>query len=383
MIRISKDNLKFSVVSEIGAATPAGNGATTTTITWVDTSASSAAACRAAATGSGGFSKGNIVQSNSLGSLGTTKYIAVPQEDTEWSTADSKYSSDGGTCSYTCDTTMIETGQCNIGCSLTEQLPVMCESTAVTVKECADTIMNENKVPNKGVDTAGQKVCDSRLLQMKALGLYGFFNVISQVADLNDHYNKGPTSADNKPTCDGIEDAVKLTSCKAGRAMSSIVNCGFLEILATETYDAVCSKMAGGLMAIGSGLMTFFFGYMLAFLTFILGYKRWNRKYQEGYAVDAETDDSEKPPVKGLLGIICGNLSPGGSHTPVAGDTLVFGTGKSSSGAPFTRVVEEEMCVKKGGWALVDPMEGKHMAGFEPPTRAGADQKELASAGAD
>merc|ERR1712086_265701 len=110
----------------------AGNGATTTTITWVDTTASSAAACRAAATGSGGFSKGNIVQSNSLGSLGTTKYIAVPQEDTEWSTADSKYSSDGGTYSYTCDTTMIETGQCNIGCSLTEQLPVMCESTAVT-----------------------------------------------------------------------------------------------------------------------------------------------------------------------------------------------------------------------------------------------------------
>ena len=47
--------------------------------------------------------------------------------------------------------------------------------------------------------------------------------------------------------------------------------------------------------------------YMLAFLTFIRGYKRWNRKYQEGYAVDEETDDSEKPPVKGLIGIICGN----------------------------------------------------------------------------
>ena len=47
--------------------------------------------------------------------------------------------------------------------------------------------------------------------------------------------------------------------------------------------------------------------YMLAFLTFIRGYKRWNRKYQEGCAVDEETDDSEKPPVKGLLGIICGN----------------------------------------------------------------------------
>merc|ERR1719478_1390119 len=127
----------------------------------------------------------------------------------------------------------------------------------------------------------------------------------------------------------------------------------------------------------GSGLMLFFFGYLCSFVVFILGYKRWNRKYQEGYdvdTVDPKDDDaeSELPQVKGQLAAILSNLSCAG-YKPRYQDTLVFGTGKSASGKPFERPVEEDMCKSKSGWALVDPK--NHMEGFEPYKRAVQDQQ--------
>merc|ERR1712086_230903 len=79
-------------------------------------------------------------------------------------------------------------------------------------------------------------------------------------------------------------------NCLAGRAMFELINCGFITAIATETYVSLCDQLGNGLLNMGSGFAVFFIGYNLAFIVFLLGYKRWNRKYHEGYTMDAGED---------------------------------------------------------------------------------------------
>jgi hypothetical protein len=227
-----------------------------------------------------------------------------------------------------------------------DNMPLPCEKTAVTLAQCAASR------DVTGI-TAGQKVCDINMMRLKAGAISGFDKVVAKVDSMLESYNE---SFGFNCTTKGDTD------CEAGRAMFELLNCGYFVAVATETYDALCNQIAGGLMNLANGFAIFFLGYNLAFFVFLLGYKRWNRKYQEGYGIDVDGDgeadgnwksDGETAGVEGnhagFIGAMCSSLKLGcsGGHKVVVGDSVVFGDGKH-----HVRIVTAEQTEKKSGYAL-------------------------------
>merc|ERR1711871_1565732 len=329
---------EVTVISKFTTQTaPTAQADVTVTMNWMkqDGTAATPAGCQTEGVQISAYTNVQVAASlgatfaNPVGPTGS--FTNVPgKQNVAWDPDNSKYSIDtDGTCTYTCDEADIVAGKCNVGCGLIEvDRPMPCEHQKPTIEQC-------------GKD----QECDDPLLRLKTAGLAGFNNVIDEVDTVNMYYAK-PFGF----SCAG-ED--KEAQCKGGRAMYDVVNCGFIVAFARESYDSICTMMVGGLMSMATGFLMFFLGYNMAFFTFLLGYKRWNTNYTEGYRVDldgdgktAGEDDGDK---KGFVGAMCDSLKQGckGQYRPKVGDQLVFADGEQGH-----IEVDENMATKKSGYQL-------------------------------
>jgi len=365
-----------------GGATTTTNADVTVAIMWKPRATpANAAACQTQGQlmGTGAM----VVSSLGLASTFTgPDWMRIPGQTTgsNWANVGSQYTMVDGVCTYICTAADVTAGKCNIGCGeMAATLPAPCETKEPTIAQCGSGQSNpRNGLLPKELTAPFNPVCDNQLLQMKTNGLDGFNQVIAKIDAVDKYYAKPFGYECNKDEM--TEDA--YGNCMAGRALFEIVNCGYIVAFAREAYNSVCTMMTGGLMNMATGFLMFFLGYNLAFFTFLLGYKRWNTHYTEGYRVDLDgdgkTDGAEDGYIndarsdtagveagdkKGMIGAMCDSLKQGckGQYRPKVGDVLVFGDGENGSVA-----VSEDMAKKKSGYKLskknsVVPMDDEGM----------------------
>ena len=183
----------------------------------------------------------------------------------------------------------IKSGNCETACNF-HTMPLVCNATEVSPEECIDE-------------------CYSPVL---AGLMEAYFLGVKASEQMDDMITKGFYQNKSGSECTyGVQ-------CEAGKVLGQLINCGYMEVLAEAMDRGMCTYLGWGLFSLSMGaykhkgasaLSAFFFSpillapshlafcthdlsfetaygifmiaYFMAFILLVLGYKRWNRDYQE------------------------------------------------------------------------------------------------------